>query len=290
MTWVDKEIEQNVPEGLSPGARHALYKRLFTSKEQDFWTSVFNSLDAALLANPGGNVTSMEDASGTEPIPLYAWINEETDRVASGWTTVGGIDATTNPNWQNELRQYDFAQPDDEDGDNDGLLDAFEAMYLQLQFKPPNIVPGTERFFQRSGQDPRKMFIGTSNTGLQFYKRRLLERNDRTFGAQDPAYPGPTYAGIPVEQISSLGTMAVYAGDSSTFVSETAATVTTTGYRYYFVDGNFLVPIIHVRKFFQKQPSFVLQDQPDTTVQLVGLWWNLFCRSRKRLGIVSPGA
>ena len=64
----------------------------------------------------------------------------------------------------------------------------------------------------------------------------------------------------------------------------------TAGNRFFWIDGNFLTPIFHVEKFFDKRPSFVLQEQPDTTVQIVDVWWNLFLNSALRQGIVSPGA
>ncbi len=34
---------------------------------------------------------------------------------------------------------------------------------------------------------------------------------------------------------------------------------------------------------------FVLQEQPDTTISIIDVWWNLFLNSARRQGIVGPG-
>lgn len=290
MAWTEAELRQNIPAGLTAQARGGVYKRLQFSKEQDLWTSIFNGIEDQILAPAAGETANMESANGETPYSLYSLINEETNRVANGWTNVQNIDRTAGTAeataWQNALVQYDYAQPDDQDADNDGLLDAFEEMYLTLQFIPPRL-SGTEQFFQRSGRDPVKMFIATSTGGVQFYKRRLLERNDTTAGRQDPAYTAPKYGGIDVVQVSNLGSATLYDGDST---AATELNATTPGYRYYWIDGNFLTPVFHVEKFFDRRPSFVLQTQPDTTVKIVDVWYNMFLNSAKRQGIVTPGA
>lgn len=294
MVWTDKEIMQNAISGLTGDARVAVYKKIRFGKEQATWTSIFNGLDAALLANPStaANYAAMEGTSAVQPMPLYAYINEETNGLPDGWTNVSGLPRATNPNWQPNLRRYDYAQPDDEDGDGDGLLDAFENTFLDLQFMPPRL-PGTEKFFQKSGRDPNKMFIAASNGGVSFYKRRLLERNDTLASPSDPAYLEPKYAGVPVVQISGLGTALLYQVTSSAAQASelgTSPAVTTPGYRFYWIDANHLHPVIHAQKYFSREPVVRLQDQPDTFVQIVDVWWNLIATSCQRLGIVSPGA
>lgn len=295
MAFTEAEIMLNQPGG-NP---MRLWKRVRTSKEQDLFTSKFNGMEDLWLADPsvvsGAGEADIEGAAGTHPYPLYALVNEETNRLPQGWTgnRVQGIDRTIQTNYQNVLNQYDFNQPDDQDADNDGLLDAFEETWLELQWEPPQ-VPGvpTERYFQRSGRDPRRMFIAASTQGVRFYKRRLLERNDTLAGRSDPAYDNPKYGGIPVVQASNLGTATLYepaSGAANARVAETGAAA-DVGHRYYWLDGNYLVPIFHVEKFFQRMPAMILPDQPDTTVQICQTWYNFFLRSAKRQAIVSPGA
>ena len=290
MAWTEAELLQNIPAGQTAQARGGVYKKLQYSKEQDLWTSIFNGIEDQLLAPAADETANMESAGGEKPYSLYALINEETNRVANGWTVVQNISRTDGSanatNWQNRRVLYDANQPDDQDSDNDGLLDAFEEMYLTLQFIPPRL-PGTEQFFQRSGRDPVKMFIAASTSGVQVYKRRLLERNDTLAGREDPAFTAPKYGGIDVVQVSNLGSATLYDGAST---PATESNATTSGSRYFWIDGNFLTPIFHVSKFFDKQKSFVLQEQPDTTVQIVSVWYNLFLNSALRQGIVSPGA
>jgi hypothetical protein len=64
--------------------------------------------------------------------------------------------------------------------------------------------------------------------------------------------------------------------------------VTDSGARYFWVNGNYLTPIYHARRYFEKHEVLRHPNQPFTYVQVVDCWWNLFCNSRQRMGIVAP--
>lgn len=291
MSWTEAEMVLNVPEGTTRRARASLYKDLAFRKEQRLWTSIFNGMEDRLLADPAGREADIETDTGEFQHPLYSLINEETNRLPDGWaTTVQNINRATTANWQNRRQLYDANQPDDEDNDGDGLLDRFEDMRLQLDFRPPQM-PGTQQFFQKSSMDPVKMFVAASGAGVKFYNRRLMERNDTLANREDPAYVNSKYAGVEIFHVAGLSTASLYQTATAARAAEEGANVTNSGPRYFFINGNFLRPVFHVQKFFDKQKSFDLAaaGQPDTRVQIVDIWWNLLLLSALRQGIVSPG-
>ncbi len=298
MSWTEAELTLNVPEGTTRRKRASLYKDLAFRKEQRLWTSVFNGMEDRLLADPAGREADIETASGEFQHPLYALINEETNRLPDGWSgnavqnisrTVPAV-ANSQQGWQNRRQLYDHAQPDDEDNDGDGLLDRFEDMRLQLDFRPPSMA-GTQQYFQKSSMDPVKMFVAASGPGIKFYNRRLMERNDTLASREDPAYVNSKYAGVELFHVAGLGSAVLYQTSTAARAAEEGSSVTNTGPRYFFINGNFLRPVFHVSKFFDKQKSFSLAaaGQPDTQVQIIDIWWNLLLLSSLRQGIVSPG-
>ena len=73
--------------------------------------------------------------------------------------------------------------------------------------------------------------------------------------------------------------------------NSTAGTETgyaTDGYRYWWLNGNYITPIFHGQRYFWEMEPFRLEKQPFTTVQPVDIWWNVFLHSRQRQGIVAP--
>lgn len=299
--YTEPELDLAIPEGASAEARHGVYKSLRKAKEQEMWTSIFNGIETQLFADPAPAESQMEAQSGKEPYSLFALVNSETNRnpgadaFGTAWTTVMGINRTVETGFQNVLTNYDFNDPDDIDGDGDGLLDALEDGVIQTNWIPPRPMgkntPATEEYFQRSGQDPAKRFIGCSNIGLRFYKRRLLEHNDHTVEAQDPSFRFPRFAGIPVENCTRFGTATWYPNVGATAnVSELAATVNVPGPRYFGIDGNYLKPVVHTSNFFKRVAPFMLPGQPDSHVNLCVVYWNLFLRSAARNFVTAPGA
>jgi hypothetical protein len=67
-----------------------------------------------------------------------------------------------------------------------------------------------------------------------------------------------------------------------------SASTIDSGARYWWVNGNYLTPIFHSRRYFEKHEVLRHPNQPFTYVQVVDCWWNLFCNSRQRQGIVAP--
>jgi len=265
LSWTDQEIELQVGDGLSRDAQKVVYKRLKRLKEQRLWTSLMNGMEADLWRLPADSgTTDMESTTGKVPYSIPAFIHEDNSGAAHwnfGSDTLQGLDiSVAGSKYNNQVSNYDYADPDDSDGDNDGLLDAFDEMFLKVQF-----IRG----------------------GINLYKRMLRDANDTLVNRQDPAYNNPQYSGIDVMYISKLDSAAIF-DNSSTGAVETSAT--TAGYRYYWVNANYLTPVFHSRRYFFKHDVMQHPNQPFTHVQPVDCWWNMFCSSRMRQGIVAPGA
>ena len=321
MTWTDQEIE------LNEGDAKVMYKRVKRIKEMRMWTSMLNGMENDLWATSANNSGNMEGSSGKEPYSLPAFITEKLNTVTTlgdrggapiGFTTVLGIDPTVDARWSNQVSFYGSNL-----GRNDlpvsvnmgsnhnagtrtfgGLFPAFDDMYLKVQFKAPL----TQKQYFDETNFQRQMIL-CSRLGINNYKRALRDSNQLLVSAEDSAYMTPTFSGIPLEYCANLDDAAIFPSASSgstianslagrngaslstTFTNtETAASTIDKGARYWFVNGQYLTPIFHSTRYMKKHDVMRHPNQPFTWVQPVDCWWNLFCNSRQRHGIVAPVA
>jgi hypothetical protein len=323
MTWTDQEIE------LNEGDAKVMYKRVKRIKEMRMWTSMLNGMENDLWATSANNSSNMESAGGKEPYSLPAFITEKLNSVTTlgdrggapiGFTTVLGIDPTVDARWSNQVSFY--AANGTGSSQNDlpasvtmsnhnagtrtfgGLFTAFDDMYLKVQFKAPL----TQKQYFDDTNFQRQMIL-CSRLGINNYKRALRASNQLLVSAEDSAYMTPTFSGIPLEYCSNLDDAAIFPSASSgssinntlsgrngatlstTFTNtETAASTIDKGARYWFVNGQYLTPIFHSTRYMKKHDVMRHPNQPFTWVQPVDCWWNLFCNSRQRHGIVAPVA
>ena len=185
-----------------------------------------------------------------------------------------------------------------------GLIPAFDDMFLKCQFTPPST---RQEYFEKPTLN-RQMIL-TSRLGINQYKQTLRASNDTLVSYQDPAYNNPSYSGIELMYCANLDTAPIFPALSSGSTQRTTVGTdivpcsTTTGAterqsgtggvidpgaRYFWVNGNYLTPIYHARRYFEKHEVLRHPNQPFTYVQVVDCWWNLFCNSRQRHGIVAP--
>jgi len=182
------------------------------------------------------------------------------------------------------------------------FLGSFDEMYLRLQFRPP---PTFEAYFENIVFNRQKILC--SREGINLYKAALRAENDRTVTAQDAAYNQPTYAGVPLTYISELDTAAIHpAGGSGTAAkqklseiageslsltaggTENGSTTFHQGPRYFFVNGDYLTPVIHSNRYMEKHEVMRHPNQPFTYVQITDSWYNVIANSRQRHGIIAP--
>ena len=182
------------------------------------------------------------------------------------------------------------------------FLGSFDEMYLRLQFRPP---PTFEAYFENIVFNRQKILC--SREGINLYKAALRAENDRTVTAQDAAYNQPTYAGVPLTYIAELDTAAIHpAGGTGTGAkqklseivdeslsltaggTELGSTTFHQGPRYFFVNGDYLTPVIHSNRYMEKHEVMRHPNQPFTYVQITDSWYNVIANSRQRHGIIAP--
>ncbi len=293
MVWTDQEIGLNTGE-MSRGARHHKFKTLKYSKEQNLYTGLLEFLDDQFWAAP--DTTEMEGTDGETPLSLPCFITETgiAADVSTGtlptngpdgtaWATVMGIDPAVKTGWQNQAIKY--ASIGAATGTAPHLFNAFSKTYYKTKF---------ERLPRRGDlSDPTSVphFIGASLTGISNYEDALRINQD-TFvatGRQDPAFAGPQFRGIEMVYMSDLDTAALYedsTGGDGNLATEALADI--TGARYYWVNGKYILKVIHSDRYFFKKRPFSPSKQPYTHICIVDVWHNNVCRSRKRQAIVTP--
>ena len=276
MAYTDAEVELNVGTGLSRAARHTAYKRLKRIKEQRLWTSILNGMEDALFAIPSNG--GMEASTGTRPYSIPAFLNEETNGLYSGFSTVQGLAPTTYSKWVPQQKTYGSTDVDNADN----IISKMDELFLDVQFTPP---PSHQEYFD----DPslNAMFIACSKAGQRIYTQLLRSSQDTfvTASRQDPAYQSPKYAGIDLVHAPKLDEYAGYTGGDNTELG-----ATKQGPRYYFINGNYMKFVFHTTRYMYQHPAMRHPNQPFTTIVPVDSWYNFVCRSRQRQGILSPTA
>ena len=285
MSWTDHEITLNMNSGFSKQYAAVQYKKLRKKIEQRMWTSMINGMEERLIYGNQASADAEADA-GSDQYSLLSLVTEDTTNYhnASGsWTTIMGIDPATESKWRNQVETYDYDDPDDSDGDADGLIDAFDNMLTKVQFVPPNF---HKEHFETENPEHSRQFIMCSRGGLNLYKRLLRAANDTLVRKQDASYNRPQFDGIDLVYAAQMDTVQHVWNTNTTAAVELS--YTTDGYRYVWFNGNYLTPIYHNERYFFKKDPFFLEKQPYTWVAPVDCWWNVFCHSRNRQGIVAP--
>lgn len=191
------------------------------------------------------------------------------------------------------------------------LFNAMDLMFMRIKYEAPST---RQQYFENDNLN-RQMIL-TSRQGVQNYRNALRLSNDTLVSYQDASYSSPAYAGIDVTYCSDLDNAAIYPANTGTAAAQTIGgyngvagangylATATTGIssfgtelgantivrapRYYFVNGNYLTPIFHARRYFKQHEVLRHPNQPFTYVQPVDCWSNLFCNSRQRHGVVVP--
>ena len=286
MSWTDHEIELNMPSGMTRDHANRQYKKLRKKIEQRMWTSMINGIEDKLWASADNKSADMESSDGKDQYSFPALITEDTTAYhATGWTTIAGVDPATESKWRNQVETYDYDDPDDSDGDGDGLIDAFDNMCTKVRFVPPNI---HAEHFEPQNQQAARQAIFCSRGGLNLYKRMLRASNDTLVRKQDAAYSNPQFDGYDLVYVTELDTLSMIWNATTGGSAGTETSYTTDGYRYWWINGNYITPVFHERRYFYKKDPFFLEKQPYTWVCPVDCWWNLFPHSRQRHGIIAP--
>lgn len=263
--FTDEETDLNTGD---PNA----YKNLKRAYEQSCLVDTVNGMEDALWALPNADTMETPAIQTRAAYSLLAFNTRDGLVPASGngglatgssaWTTLATVPniSTTNTWFKNKFGSYTAATPDDPDA---GLIAAFDDLILQVKFDMPN---GLKKYSENEGL--QKMVIVTSRDGVVFYKARLRALNDRMDMLKDPAISGPQYQGIPVEYVSTLDGLGW----------------TDNQPDYLFYNLNFVVPFFHSKWYMLDKLTDGASTQPNSHVMWKFTWYNLFPRSRRRLG------
>ena len=296
-----------------------LWTSLLNGFENDLWASPFGNVNN--MENGGGSLPYSLPSFITE-IPDFNNSFGVRGSAPLGWTSVmtlgnnAATGTTTGENrWTNQIAYYNplsavaqsrktltgIQNVRDNAGTtysapSGGLITAFDEMWLKCNFIPPST---KSEYFEKA--ELNRQMILCSRDGLNQYKNALRSSNDTLVSYQDAAYSNPMFSGIELMYCANLDTAAIFpnagtrttstgalSASASTTAGVTEAAATDAGARYYWVNGNYLTPIYHSRRYFSKHEVMKHPNQPFTYVQVVDCWWNLFCNSRQRHGIVAP--
>jgi hypothetical protein len=297
MAWVDQEVMLNQPAGAGTDGQFSLWKRVKTAKETAMWNGIFGGMEADFWRSPHNEQDNMESEDSNTPLrySIPALLNEDTTNGhAGGWTTVQGLDPATKEKWRNQVVRYNHQDPEDADGDRNGLFDALADARLRLNFRPP---PMRKNLYEDPSSARRVIF--TSRHGFNLLEKLSRESNDRFALKQDAAYMHPTSGGVEVVHCGQLDDAQLYY-NGSTYVDEMDSTLLddgtawstsdwTMGPRYYFLDFHYLRPFFHPERKFHKHKPRNPDRQFESWYMPISIWWQIVARSRRRLLIVGPG-
>jgi hypothetical protein len=323
VAWTKQDIGLNV-ESMGKKYRAQVYKRVMYQKHQNLWTGVCNGIEDEFWARPDSvNMESSTPSVPRKPYSIPCFVNEftnglptaETDAGATVWTTVQQINPATSGNsaWKpysvgggsgaaDVSGGYTFAATSAVNAA--GLFAPFTKAWWNLRF---DRLPKNPQY---SDKTTSPQVIWCSIQGVTNYEVALRLNQDTFRGVgktsgQDPAYDMPTFRSTPMEVISSLGDNGTGTGSGALLYSDGTEVVDELGLtaaggagagpevigpRYYFINTNYLKFVVHTDNYCKMTDPFMPSSQPFTRVQVMDLWNNNVCRSRKRLGIVGPSA
>lgn len=298
IVWDEYEYKSQ-SDGLTGSRLVTKYKDMAASKQQGTWDSVIQGMEDQLVLPPNGaaKFAAMESGTGSPNLmySLPVFVHENASNSGgfdSNWTTVGQVNQSTHGTyWDNQRVTYDATDPADNNDNDTGLFNAFDEISIDIGFEALPMKPKYGEADTSYGEPAwvaRDHCIPCSKAGKKLLMSLHRKSNDNLMSPQDAAYPMPLWNGIPIKDVAALDAAALYAGDSSTFVAEEAATVTNSGPRFYFLNTKYLIVAFHEDKYFQMLAKKDPLDKIGQYVIPVEVWCNMICTGRRWQGIVSP--
>ena len=256
--WTDHEVK------LNGGDRLIQWKSLRDSKRQASRISLYNGLENAIWATPVQATMESLTVTGGRPYSIRCFITEDTLSPWGGVTTVMQVRPDVETKWRNQLANYAAADPDGT------LVGSLEEIWRKCKFESPE---RKEDYFRETKF--RKFKIYTNLDGWKMAVRMLRTTNDRNYPQNDLGYAceDPVFGRIPIKWAEGLDAVGYAAGQP----------------RFFFVNYEYLFPVFHSeRYFYETDPINGGHMQPYSWVVYSDIWYNWFCRSRYRQGIVVP--
>lgn len=323
-TWTEQDVGLNANQ-MSGRFRTQMYKRVLRQKKQDMWTSACNGRDDEWWAAP--DFTNMEASqTPTDPRKPYSFpcgLNEFSNGLPVGlgetsWTTFQGIDPSAQSKWRCYQTTYGATDGTALDMGTStaatGNVVLFPALSRAIHKCKLARLPKNPEY---SDKTTSPHVIWTQLDGLTNYEAALRMNQDFFRGVglqtgQDPDYDGPTFRGIPIEDLEALDTAAIYPTGTnsgtqsavawSTYDDTTNATAGTAtnrdaetfrwgeaGPRYYVANLEYYLWAVHSAHYWDTIGPFMPTEQPHSRVLIAQIWDNLCTRSLMRQATVTPG-
>lgn len=243
---------------LNEGDRLAQYKSLRDSKRQDCKIRTFTEMEEALWTTP--STSTMETDTGTTPYSIPAFITED-GLAPSGFTTVETVNPSTKSRWRNQVSTYVTASYESQ------VIPAFDEMWMKVDYQSP---PTMKQYIEDTKYS--KFKILTDRNGKKKIVDVMRGMNDTLVNKLDAgASLNVAYHGVPIKYITQMDNLG-YA---------------STQPRYFWLNTEYLFPIYHSSRYFSEIEPLRHPNQPYTWVVHEDTWYNLFCKSRQRQGIVT---
>jgi hypothetical protein len=261
--WTNEQVRLNTAAG---GNVENIYTRLKTSWEQACHLDIWDSMEDALWDEPNNN--EMEVGVGMLPYSIRVFVTPD-GLAPAGFTTVSGINPTTEPRWRNQIDTFAWADRETDDA----LYRAFDRMWRNLRWKK---IRGFNAQTGSPGTDFQKVKIVTTPEGVNGYLAANRAANDRLrYVSRTKGEAGwgddPTFNNIEIIDVERLGE------------------VTETGKPpFYWLHLDYLFPVYHSETFMEEVgPLRGSVNQPFSWAVYKNTYMNLFCRSRRRQGMIA---
>jgi hypothetical protein len=287
-SWTEQEILLNEKVKFGGERQRAeAFAEITMEKDMGAESALANGIENDLFGVPLKGSMETEDSLTPLPYSFFSFVNEDLNGLfgenwtGNTWTTVEGVDPTSasvDGQWTPQQSTYGVTTADS----HDNVIGGLDDLFMRCNFQAP-------RTFEQYYQDPvmsKQKFI-TTRMGRRAITSLFGGRVDNFLaGKQDAAVPHPQMHGIPIVNVDALETAAVYDDGSNGLTTEALADL--KGPRFYAWNMHFLFPVFDEERWRSKGPVMQHMNVPDTHVQKMASWWNLFCWSRKHQGVLSP--
>lgn len=257
-SWTDHEVMLNAQGG---GDAAVQYVNLRDSKRQACVVSMYNGMEDALWATPSNSLMESQTTAGGRPYSIRSFVTED-GLAPAGFSTLMGIDPSAQSRWRNQVSNYPYASIDST------LIPAMEDMWVRLKFEAPE---SKDNYFRETKF--KKLKIYTDRQGRNKYVQLTRQSNDDASPDLGWANDSPTFSGIPVKYVEAIDDIAYATGQP----------------RFFFLNFEYLFPVFHSTRYMYETPPIQGGSrQPYSWVVYKDSWYNLFCRSRYRQGMVVP--
>jgi hypothetical protein len=226
-----------------------------SAMQQDMW----DGMETALWADADN--AEMETETGNTAYSIPAFVTDD-GLAPAGFTTVMGVNPTTKVNYRNQVEEYTAGSF------TTTAFPAFDRMWQKLNWQQPG---SSQEWF--TSTEWRKFKIFTDLNGITQMTDLLRQSNDRLTTPTDAGgYNMPTYGGIPVKRVVEL--------DAKAFANP----------KFFWIDARFMFPVFHSDRYMvEESPIRGGPNQPFSWAVFTNTYYNIFCRSRRRQGIVVAG-